>query len=93
MLEGFRREVAIRDLYRREGIKPGAFYAWTKDFMEAGKKRLTRDTVRDATRTEVERMKRESADLKQLVAELSLEAFRLKETAIPSLEDVHGAGA
>ncbi len=93
VLEGFRREVAIRDLCRREGIRPGAFYAWTKDFMEAGKERLTRDAVRDATRQEIEQMKRESTDLKLLVAELSLEAFRLKKTAIPSLEDAHGAGA
>jgi len=51
VLEGFRREVAVRDLCRREGIKPGAFYAWTKDFMEAGKERLTRDAVRNATQT------------------------------------------
>jgi transposase len=50
VLEGFRREVGVRDLCRREGIKPGAFYAWTKDFMEAGKERLTRDAIRDATR-------------------------------------------
>ena len=93
VLEGFRREVAIRDLCRREGIRPGAFYAWTKDFMEAGKERLTRDTVRDATRSEIEQMKRESAELKQLVAEISLEVFRLKKTAIPPLEDAHGVGA
>ena len=93
VLEGFRREVAIRDLCRREGIRPGAFYAWTKDFMEAGKERLTRDAVRDATRQEIEQMKRESAELKQLVAELSLEVFRLKKTAIPPLEDAHGVGA
>jgi len=53
VLEGFRREVAVNELCRREGIKPGAFYAWTKDFMEAGKERLTRDTVRDATRQEI----------------------------------------
>ncbi len=46
VLEGFRREVTVNELCRREGIKPGAFYAWTKDFMEAGKERLTRDTVR-----------------------------------------------
>ena len=45
VLEGFRREVAVNELCRREGIKPGAYYAWTKDFMEAGKERLTRDTV------------------------------------------------
>ena len=93
VLEGFRREVAIRDLCRREGIRPGAFYAWTKDFMEAGKERLTRDSVRDATRLEVEGFKRESTELKQLVAELSLEVYRLKKTAIPSLEDTHGTGA
>ena len=50
VLEGFRREVAGSDLCRREGIRPGNFYAWTKEFMEAGKERLTRDTIRDATR-------------------------------------------
>ena len=55
VLEGFRREVAVKDLCRREGIKPGAYYAWTKDFMEAGKERLTRDAARDATRQEIER--------------------------------------
>ena len=43
VLEGFRSEVTVRDLCRREGIKPGVFYAWTKEFMEAGKERLTRD--------------------------------------------------
>ncbi len=85
VLEGFRREVAVRDLCRREGIKPGAFYAWTKDFMEAGKERLTRDAVRDATRQEIAQIKRESVDLKQLVADLSLDVYRLKKTAIPPL--------
>ncbi len=93
VLEGFRREVAVRDLCRREGIKPGAYYAWTKDFMEAGKERLTRDAVRDATRQEIEQIKRENTDLKNLVADLSLEVYRLKKTAIPLLEDHNGAGA
>jgi len=93
VLEGFRREVAVMDLCRREGIKPGAFYAWTKDFMEAGKERLTRDAVRDATRQEIEQIKRENTDLKHLVADLSLEVYRLKKTAIPLLEDHNGAGA
>ncbi len=92
VLEGFRREVAVRDLCRREGIKPGAFYAWTKDFMEAGKERLTRDAARDATRQEIEQIKRESTDLKHLVADLSLEVYRLKKTAIPLLESHDGAG-
>lgn len=92
VLEGFRREVAVNELCRREGIKPGAYYSWTKDFMEAGKERLTRDTVRDATRYEITELKRESMDLKQLVADLSLEVYRLKKTAIPLLEDHNGSG-
>ena len=83
VLEGFRREVAVNELCRREGIKPGAYYAWTKDFMEAGKERLTRDNVRDATRQEINDLKRENAELKQLVANLSLDVYRLKKTAIP----------
>jgi len=60
--EGSRREVSVSGLCRREGIKPGVFYAWTKEFMEAGKERLTRDTVRDATRQEIEHLKRENHD-------------------------------
>jgi transposase len=85
VLEGFRREVVVNELCRREGIKPGAYYAWTKDFMEAGKERLTRDTVRDATRQEIDELKRENAELKQLVAELSLDVYHIKKTAIPPL--------
>ncbi len=92
VLEGFRREMAVNELCRREGIKPGAYYAWTKDFMEAGKERLTRDAVRDATRQEIEQIKRESTDLKHLVADLSLEVYRLKKTAIPLLESHSGVG-
>ena len=83
VLEGFRREVTVNDLCRREGIKPHSYYSWTKEFMEAGKERLTRDSVRDATRQEIQAHKRENSELKQLVAELSLEAYRLKKTAIP----------
>jgi transposase len=86
VLEGFRRDTPIRDLCRREGIRPSTYYAWLKDFMEAGKERLTRDIVRDATRGEVQELKRENARLKQLVAELSLEVHVLKKTAIPGLE-------
>ena len=90
VLEGYRREVTVSDLCRREGIKPGTFYAWTKEFMEAGKERLTRDTVRDATRQEIAHLRRENYDLKQLVADLSLEVHRYKKTAIPSLEGTTG---
>jgi transposase-like protein len=58
VLEGFRREVSVRELCRREGISPNVYYSWLKDFMEAGKSRLQRDTIRDATRIEVENLKR-----------------------------------
>jgi len=86
VLEGFRRDTPIRDLCRREGIHPATYYAWLKDFMEAGKDRLTRDSLRDATRSEVQDIKRENARLKQLVAELSLQVHVLKKTAIPGME-------
>ncbi len=83
VLEGFRHEVPIRDLCRREGIKPNVYYAWLRDFMEAGKERLARDTVRDASRAEVDGVKRENERLKQLVADLSLKVHILKKTEIP----------
>ena len=86
VLEGFRRDTPIRDLCRREGIRPATYYAWLKDFMEAGKERLERDTARDTTRAEVEEVKRENVRLKQLVAELSLQVHVLKKTAVPGLE-------
>ena len=79
VLEGFRREVTVNDLCRREGIKPHSYYAWAKEFMEAGKERLTRDSVRDATRQEIHALKRENGGLKHLVAELSLDGYRLKK--------------
>ncbi len=88
VLEGFRREVTVNELCRREGIKPGAYYAWTKDFLEAGKERLTRDTVRDATRQEIDDLKRENSELKHLVADLSLDVYRLKKTTVPQLGEV-----
>ncbi len=88
VLEGFRREVTVNDLCRREGINPGNYYSWTKEFMEAGKERLSRNTVRDATRHEIEQLKRENGDLKEIVADLLLETHRLKKTAIPPLN--HG---
>ena len=89
VLEGFRREATVSDLCRREGINPANYYSWTKEFMEAGKERLARNTVRDATRQEIEELKRENGDLKQIVAELMLDTHRLKKTAIPQLG--HGA--
>ena len=70
VLEWFRREVTVSDLCRREGIKPHSYYAWTKEFMEAGKERLTRDAVRDATQQEVQAIRQENVELKQLVEEV-----------------------
>ena len=94
VLEGFRREVTVHELCRREGIKPSTFYSWTRSFgklrtgfMESGKERLSRDTTRDVTRQEINALKRDNADLKQMVAELSLELHRLKKTAIPMLDE------
>jgi transposase len=86
VLEGFRGEVKVSDLCRREGIRPNVYYAWLKEFMEAGKTRLQADTVRDATQAEVEGLKRENERLKQLVAELSLQNLVLKKTAVPEFE-------
>ena len=86
VLDGFRRELPVRDLCRREGIRPNVYYVWLKDFMEAGKERLTRDMVRDASRREVGDLKRENERLKQLVAELSLKVHLLKKTEVPSLD-------
>ena len=83
VLEGFRHEVPIRDLCRREGIRPNVYYAWLTDFMETGKEKMTWDTVRDATRAEVNRLKRESERLKQLVADLSLKVHILKKPKYP----------
>ncbi len=85
VLEGFRREATVSDLCRREGINPANYYSWTKEFMEAGKERLTRNTVRDATRQEIEQLRRENRDLKEIVADLVIETHRLKKTAIPPL--------
>jgi len=86
VLEGFRHEVPIRDLCRREGIRPNVYYAWLRDFMEAGKEKLARDTVRDATKLEVTELKRQNESLKQLVADLSLKVHILKKTEMPGLE-------
>ena len=91
VLEGFRREATVSDLCRREGINPANYYSWTKEFMEAGRERLTRNTIRDATRHEIEQLKRENGDLKEIVADLLLETHRLKKTAIPPLN--HGSAS
>ena len=95
VLEGFRREATVNDLCRREGINPANYYyySWTKEFMEAGKERLSRNTIRDATRHEINQLKRENREMKEIAAELLLETHRLKKTALPPLEDRSSDGA
>jgi transposase len=79
VLEGLRGEESIAELCRREGINPNLYYNWSKEFLEAGKKRLKGDTKREATSGEVVELRDENSHLKQLVAELSLENRRLKK--------------
>ena len=79
IIEGMRGETTIAELCRKEGISQGNYYKWSKDFMEAGKKRLNGDTMREANSSEVQELKSENIDLKELVAELSLEVRKLKK--------------
>ena len=72
VLEGLRGEESIATICRREGINTNLYYKWSKDFMEAGKKRLSGDIKREATSSEVTDLKQDNDQLKQLVAELSL---------------------
>ena len=74
MLEGLRGEVPIVELCRREGIPPNMYYKWNKDFLEAGKQRLTGDTQRKADSQELNEMLTENEQLKSVVAELTLYA-------------------
>ena len=80
VLEGLRGEGSIAELCRREGINSNLYYRWSKDFLEAGKKRLAGDTVREANTDEVVGLKKENKDLKQAVAELYLRNDWLKKS-------------
>ncbi len=80
VLEGLRGEESIAAICRREGINTNLYYKWSKDFLEAGKKRLLGDVVREANSQEVGGLKRENEQLKQLVAELSLKNRVLKKS-------------
>ena len=80
VLEGLRGEQSISELCRREGIAANLYYRWSKDFLEAGKKRLDGDTSREANTDEVAGLKRENKDLKQAVAELYLRNDWLKKS-------------
>jgi transposase len=87
VLEGLRGEDSIAELCRREGIVQNLYYRWSKDFLEAGKKRLAGDTARAATSDEVKDLRREASALKEVVAELTLENRLLKKSVMADGED------
>jgi transposase len=80
VLEGLRGEESIAELCRREGIASSMYYGWSKEFLEAGKKRLAGDTARAATSDEVKDLRREASALKEVVADLTLENRLLKKS-------------
>jgi transposase len=80
ILEGLKGEESIAAICRREGIAPSLYYKWSKSFLEAGKKRLKGDTMREANSDEVSELRNENEQLKQLVAELSLKNRVLKKS-------------
>ena len=87
VLDGLKGEDSIAELCRREGIAQSLYYSWSKEFLEAGKKRLAGDTARAATSTEVKDLRREARDLKEVVAEQALELRLLKKSMIADGED------
>lgn len=82
VLDGLRGELSIAALCRREGIAESLYYKWSKDFLEAGKKRLAGDTARAANSDEVKELRQEARDLKEVVAEQTLELRLLKKSMI-----------
>ena len=80
VLDGLRGEYSIAELCRREGIAESLYYSWSKEFLEAGKRRLAGDTERSATTPEVKELRREVRDMKVLVADLALENHLLKKS-------------
>ena len=87
VLEGLRGEASIAELCRREGISQNLHYRWSKEFLEAGKKRLAGDTTREATSDEVKDLRCEATALKEVVADLTLENRLLKKSMIGDGED------
>jgi len=82
VLEGFRKELPITDICRREGISPSIYYSWLKQFMEAGKERLKGDTLRGATSDEVNKLRQENAQLKELIGQQALELAQFKKSLL-----------
>ena len=82
VLEGLRGDDSIAEVCRKEGIAQSLYYTWSKDFMEAGKRRLAGDTARAATTDEVKELRREASALKECVADLTLENRLLKKSIL-----------
>jgi transposase len=82
VIAGLRGEDSIAELCRKEGINQNLYYRWSKDFLEAGKKRLAGDTAREATSDEVKGLRAESRQLKELLAELMMENRLLKKSVL-----------
>lgn len=82
ILEGFRKELPVSDLCRRERISTAIYYSWSKDFMEAGKAQLRGDTLRNANRDEVSRLQQENSQLKELLGEQALELSLFKKSLL-----------
>ena len=87
VVAGLRGEDSIAELCRREGISQNLYYRWSKELLEAGKKRLAGDTAREATSDEVKTLRKEAVALKEVVAELTLENRLLKKSTIGAGED------
>ena len=87
VLEGLRGEDSIAGLCRREGIAESLYYAWSKEFLEAGKRRLAGDTARAATTDEVKSLRQEARTLKEVVAEQALELRLLKKSMTGAGDD------
>ena len=84
VLEGLRGEQSVAELCRRESLAPNLYYRWSKEFLEAGKKRLLGDTAREATAPEVKALRDENGRLKQVLAETVLENRLLKKSVTGS---------
>jgi len=87
VLDGLRGEDSVAELCRREGISQGIYYKWSKDFLEAGKKRLSGDIVRQANTTEVKELRSEARNMKEVIAEQTLELRLLKKSMIGDGDD------
>ena len=87
VLEGLKGEETIVELCRREGISPNLYYNWSKEFLEAGKRRLQGNTKRQATSTEVTSLRHENSQLKEMLAEMALRIRWLKKNEVVPGED------